>query len=182
MQLRSLFVFTLVIITTSVNAIPTQLGKRTSDYEPSFPLSLTAIPDNLVRNINTSFTISTQLDKRTSSYDPCFPNKPGLSVKTDPANLVSNTKTQFNVTGNFGQYTSNTKIEVSLIDEFQRWIYGFNGEGCPCPDAKCPCDSNGVLISTNVGMKDIPDKYYIVVDLFLSAHAGRPDACAWAHQ
>ncbi|CAG8639199.1 24238_t:CDS:2 [Gigaspora rosea] len=150
MQLRSLFIFTLVIITASVNAIPTQLGKRTSDYEPSFPLSLTAIPDNLVRNMNTSFTISTQLDKRTSSYDPCFLNKPGLSVKTDPANL--------------------------------RWIYGFNGEGCPCPNVKCPCDSNGVLISTNVGMKDIPDKYYIVVGLFLSAHAGQPDACAWAHQ
>ncbi|CAG8657732.1 26049_t:CDS:1, partial [Gigaspora rosea] len=176
MQLRTFFVFILVIITASVNAIPNQLGKRTSDYEPSFPLSLTAIPDNLVPNMNTSFTISAKLDKRTSGYEPCFPNKQGLSVTTKPANLLPNTKTQFNVTGDIGQYTSNTKIEVNLLDEFQKPIYGFNGEGCPCPNAKCPCNSKGVLISVNAFMKDIPDKYYIVVDLFLSSHAGQPDA------
>ncbi|CAG8607938.1 15906_t:CDS:2, partial [Gigaspora rosea] len=143
----------LVIITASVNAIPTQLGKRTSDYEPNFPLSLTVIPDNLVPNMNTSYTISTQIYKRTSGYSPCFPNKPGLSVTTNPANLAPNTKTQFN-----------------------RWIYRFNGEEYSCPNIKCPCDSNRVLISTNIVMKNIPDKYYIVVDIFLSSHARQPDA------
>ncbi|RIB19987.1 hypothetical protein C2G38_2081915 [Gigaspora rosea] len=180
MQLRTFFVFVLVIISSSVNAIPTHLGERTSDHEPHFPLSLTVIPDNLVHNTNTSFTISTQLDKRTSGYGPCLSNRPGLSVTTNPANLVPNTKTEFTVSGSIdGQFTQNTKIEINLYDEFENWLYGFYGEGCPCDKNQCPCSANQFTIKVNAEMKD---KYSIIVDLFLSAHAGIPDACATAHQ
>ncbi|CAG8469197.1 20971_t:CDS:1 [Gigaspora rosea] len=132
----------------------------------------------MISSIN---AIPTQLDKRTSDYKSC-PKMEPLNVVTVPADLVPNTKTSFTMSGKFeGQFTYNTKVEVSIMDEYWNFIYGFHGEGCPFES--CPYDANkGFSITVTADLKDLPKGYHIIVDIFLDYinEPNLPNACAWA--
>ncbi|CAG8452469.1 22121_t:CDS:1, partial [Gigaspora rosea] len=117
----------------------------------------------------------------TSDYKSC-PHTEPLNVVTDPADLVPYTKISFSMSGKFkGQFTDNTRVEVSIMDENWTFIYGFHGDGCPFKS--CPYDANnGFNITVSAKLNDLPKGYHVIVDIFLDYvnNPNLPNACAWA--